>query len=117
MFYEYVGNYENYLKTALGKTSVEARLITHYELILLGCDFTDNTCRTAPSWACYLIGTLSEYNAVFQVHKLSAFTGLDYKRNDDGVLPVIISLGMKFKLCINFLKWINIQDIFKIYHT
>ena len=43
-------NYKNYLKNTLGKTSVDARLITFEELIGLGCVEDDFSCESAPSW-------------------------------------------------------------------
>lgn len=53
--YEPVQNYKTYLKSTLGKASVDARLITYNELISLGCNGNKNnvnkkTCREAPSW-------------------------------------------------------------------
>ena len=46
--YEPVQNYKAYLKNELGKTSVDARLITHEELMSLGC--SGRSCKSAPSW-------------------------------------------------------------------
>jgi len=43
-------NYKTYLKNTLGKTSVDARLITFEDLISLGCTEKDNSCKSAPSW-------------------------------------------------------------------
>ena len=48
--YEPVQNYKNYLKNTLGKTSVDARLITYEELTSLGCSGDDFSCKSAPSW-------------------------------------------------------------------
>ena len=48
--YAPVQNYKTYLKNTLGKTSVEARLITYEELISLGCIIGERTCTSAPSW-------------------------------------------------------------------
>ena len=48
--YEPVQNYKTYLKNTLGKTSVDARLITYEELTGLGCTENDNSCKSAPSW-------------------------------------------------------------------
>ena len=51
--YEPLENYKTYLKNTLGKTSVDARLITYDELISLGCtgfESTDSSCKSAPSW-------------------------------------------------------------------
>ena len=50
LLYEPVQNYKTYLKNTLGKTSVDARLITYEELISLGCNRSEKTCKTAPSW-------------------------------------------------------------------
>ena len=46
--YKPLENYKTYLKNTLGKTSVEARLITKEELISLGCK--GSSCKNAPSW-------------------------------------------------------------------
>ena len=43
-------NYKAYLKNTLGKTSVDARLITFEELIGLGCNSNKYSCKSAPSW-------------------------------------------------------------------
>ena len=51
LLYEPLQNYKTYLKNTLGKTSVDARLITFEELISLGCNTKNNwTCKPAPSW-------------------------------------------------------------------
>ena len=50
LLYAPVQNYKTYLKNTLGKTSVDARLITYEELINLGCDISAETCKSAPSW-------------------------------------------------------------------
>ena len=50
LLYEPVQNYKTYLKNTLGKTSVDARLITYEELISLGCNMNENSCTPAPSW-------------------------------------------------------------------
>ena len=48
--YEPLENYKTYLKNTLGKTSVDARLITYEELTSLGCNMIEATCESAPSW-------------------------------------------------------------------
>jgi len=51
--YAPVQNYKTYLKNTLGKTSIDARLITYEELTGLGCtgyESTDSSCKSAPSW-------------------------------------------------------------------
>ena len=48
LLYEPVQNYKTYLKNTLGKTSIDARLITYEELISLGCK--GSSCKLAPSW-------------------------------------------------------------------
>ena len=50
LLYEPVQNYKTYLKNTLGKTSVDARLITYKELIGLGCGKSGSSCKSAPSW-------------------------------------------------------------------
>ena len=48
--YKPLENYKTYLKNTLGKTSIDARLITYDELIGLGCNESEETCKSAPSW-------------------------------------------------------------------
>ena len=53
LLYEPVQNYKTYLKNTLGKTRIDARLITYEELVSLGCNATTNIlgdCLKAPSW-------------------------------------------------------------------
>ena len=50
LLYEPVQNYKAYLKNTLGKTNIDARLITYEELISLGCSDNDSSCSSAPSW-------------------------------------------------------------------
>ena len=50
LLYAPTQNYKTYLKNTLGKTSVDARLITYEELISLGCNMNENSCTPAPSW-------------------------------------------------------------------
>ena len=51
LLYAPVQNYKTYLKNTLGKTSIDARLITYEELISLGCNERKKVCTSAPSWA------------------------------------------------------------------
>ena len=50
LLYEPLQNYKTYLKNTLGKTSVDARLITFEEVTGLRCDKNEETCKSAPSW-------------------------------------------------------------------
>ena len=50
LLYAPLENYKTYLKNTLGKTSVDARLITYEELIGLGCNKSEKTCKSAPAW-------------------------------------------------------------------
>ena len=50
LLYTPTQNYKTYLKNTLGKTSVDARLITYEELTGLGCNESERTCKSAPSW-------------------------------------------------------------------
>ena len=50
LLYAPVQNYKTYLKNTLGKTSIDARLITYEELISLGCSGNNYSCTSATSW-------------------------------------------------------------------
>ena len=47
--YDYINNYKMYLEQ-LGVDVFEARVIKLSELDTLGCDLTNNTCTSAPTW-------------------------------------------------------------------
>ena len=92
--YEPVQNYKTYLKNTLGKTSVDARLITYEELIGLGCTKNKYTCKSAPLWV-YSVGywTSSAYDSyrVWCVHSDGDFNhGLGFDHTTaPGLRPVI----------------------------
>ena len=50
LLYAPTQNYKTYLKNTLGKTSIDARLITYEEIIGLGCNRNSNSCESAPSF-------------------------------------------------------------------
>ena len=50
LLYEPLENYKAYLINTLGKTSIDARLITYEEIVSLGCTKNVWTCESAPSW-------------------------------------------------------------------
>ncbi len=50
LLYEPLKNYESYIKTTLGKTSVNTSLLTYEQATSLGCVKDNRTCEAAPSW-------------------------------------------------------------------
>ncbi|MFR5756561.1 MAG: hypothetical protein ACLUD7_03910 [Lachnospiraceae bacterium] len=48
--YKPLENYKTYLKNTLGKTSIEAKLMTYEDLISLGCNKDNFVSTSAPSW-------------------------------------------------------------------
>ena len=91
LLYEPVQNYKTYLKNTLGKTSVDARLITYEDLISLGCIGND-ICETAPSWV-YSTGywTASAYieTGVWYVNSHGNFSSTFFGSEYFGLRPVI----------------------------
>ena len=72
--YEPVQNYKTYLKNTLGKTSVDARLITYDELISLGC--SGASCKSAPSWVYntyYWTASANSNSSVWLVYSIGGF--------------------------------------------
>ena len=72
LLYAPLENYKTYLKNTLGKTSVDARLITYEELTSLGCkqEGSSGNCYNAPSWVHstnYWSGTAYHNNWVYFV--------------------------------------------------
>ena len=86
-------NYKNYLKNTLGKTSVDARLITFEELIGLGCNRNNYSCKSAPSWVYstwYWTASATAFSLVHRVTSNANFGGnhFDYF-GSYGLRPVI----------------------------
>ncbi len=92
LLYVPVQNYKTYLKNELGKTSVDARLITYEELIDLGCSWNNKSCQSAPSFVYsteYWTSAASGDRGVHDVSWLGAsFSGITFD-SYDGLRPVI----------------------------
>ena len=91
--YEPVQNYKTYLKNTLGKTSIDARLITYEELISLGCNQDDYSCESASSFVYstdYWTASAYDDDSVWDVNS-SGSLGLISCGNSDsyGLRPVI----------------------------
>ena len=93
LLYEPLQNYKNYLKNTLGKTSVDARLITYEELTGLGCVSDAKGCKSTPSWVYNTYyWTASAYNNsnVWFLDSVGNFGGsLFYSSYRSGLRPVI----------------------------
>ena len=93
LIYAPVQNYKTYLKNTLGKTSVDARLITFEELIGLGCNSNEYSCESAPSWiysTLYWTASAHKNYSVWNVDSYGSFGG--YRFNSSGyygLRPVI----------------------------
>ena len=89
--YEPLQNYKTYLKNTLGKTSVDARLITYEELIGLGCNKSEKTCKSAPAWV-YSKGywtTSADYDSLVWCVSLDGYFVSDVFDGLYGLRPVI----------------------------
>ena len=94
LLYEPVQNYKTYLKNTLGKTSVDARLITFEELIGLGCNSNKYSCESAPSWVYstwYWTASAYRNSRVWSVNPDGYFGSGTYLSNSGGygLRPVI----------------------------
>ena len=93
LLYAPTQNYKNYLKNTLGKTSVDARLITFEELTGLGCRTSDHSCKSAPSWVYgmfYWNASASGSNAVRVVYSNGTFAFTKFDNSSRyGLRPVI----------------------------
>ena len=90
--YEPVQNYKTYLKNTLGKTSVDARLITYEDLISLGCTKNGWTCKPAPSWVYstwYWTASANDDSYVRAVDSSGYFDGILFGSVRYGLRPVI----------------------------
>lgn len=93
LLYEPLNNYKNYLKNTLGKTSIDARLITYEELTGLGCSKNDYSCASAPEWvysASYWSESVEESRGVWYVDPTGGFDTLGFAYPGGlGLRPVI----------------------------
>ena len=93
LFYEPLENYKTYLKNTLGKTSVDARLITYEDLISLGCTKKNNSCKSAPSWVysnSYWTASANGNDSVWRVGSDGYFAGNTFLFSGlSGLRPVI----------------------------
>ena len=93
LLYEPLNNYESYIKTTLGKTSVSTSLLTYEQATSLGCDKDSHTCEAAPSWVyetSYWLGSAYIGDGVWYVGT-NGFFSFYYFSNDRrfGLRPVI----------------------------
>ena len=91
LLYAPLENYKTYLKNTLGKTSVDARLITYEELIGLGCNKSEKTCKSAPAWV-YSKGywtTSADYDSLVWCVSLDGYFVSDVFDGLYGLRPVI----------------------------
>ena len=89
LLYEPLENYKNYLKNTLGKTSVDARLITFEELTGLGCS---ESCTSAPSWVYstnYRTASAYDNYLVWNVYSNGGTDGNPFYASGIGLRPVI----------------------------
>ena len=91
--YKPLENYKTYLKNTLGKTSVDARLITYEELIGLGCNRNNYSCNSAPSWVYstdYLSASAVGGSSVWHVGSSGSFSINVFDSSSNyGLRPVI----------------------------
>ena len=93
LLYAPLENYKTYLKNTLGKTSIDARLITYEELTSLGCDSNKYSCKSAPSWVYstgYWTASADDNDSVLHVNS-DGFFANDFLDNSVyyGLRPVI----------------------------
>ena len=89
--YKPLENYKTYLKNTLGKTSIDARLITYEELISLGC--SGSSCKSAPSWVYstwYWTASADNHYHVWSVNSYGGFDIRSFDYSNCGLRPVII---------------------------
>ena len=96
LLYEPVQNYKTYLKNTLGKTSIDARLITYEELIGLGCRRNELTCKSAPSWVYstdYWTDSADGNYDVWYVNSYGNFYHNEFVSSEDFSLRPVITIS------------------------
>ncbi len=93
LLYEPLKNYESYLKTSLGKTSINTSLLSYEQALALGCTTNNHTCEAAPSWVyetCYWLGSAQNMFDVWFACEDGSFNLISfYDSNFYGLRPVI----------------------------
>lgn len=93
LLYAPLENYKTYLKNTLGKTSIDARLITYEELTGLGCSWDDSSCKSAPSFVYntnYWTASTFDNSYVLYIDSDGTFLGSYFDTSwDYGLRPVI----------------------------
>ena len=91
LLYEPLKNYESYL-TSIGKTSVNASLLSIEQAANLGCDKDNKTCEAAPSWVYSTYYWLGCAANVFDAYNVTSYGQLHNYVNAGqltGLRPVI----------------------------
>ena len=94
--YAPVQNYKTYLKNTLGKTSVDARLITYEELTGLGCNGSEKNCKSAPSWVYstnYWTASARNIYSVWAVYSYENFGNYIFDNSVNGGLRPVITIS------------------------
>lgn len=94
LLYEPLENYKTYLKNTLGKTSIDARLITYEELTSLGC--SGSSCKSAPSFVYstrYWTASAIYNYSVWSVYSSEIFAG--------DIFDISVSYGLRPVITIN----------------
>ena len=95
ILYKPLSNYESYIKNTLKKTSVTTSLLTYDQVINLGCNKDNGSCKSAPLWVHavnYWIGSVdASYSAEMVGHDMvdPAFGYGGLEENMAGLRPVI----------------------------
>ena len=95
ILYKPLSNYESYIKNTLKKTSVTTSLLTYDQVINLGCNKDNGSCKSAPSWVHavnYWIGSVdASYSAEMVGHDMvdPAFGYGGLEESMAGLRPVI----------------------------
>ena len=90
--YKPLENYKTYLKNTLGKTSITTKIMTYEDLISLGCNESEQTCESAPSFVYntnYWTAVADRNNYVWDVNSDGVFGGSYFGYSGSGLRPVI----------------------------
>ena len=74
--YKPLENYKTYLRNTLGKTSITTKIMTYEDLISLGCNESEGTCKSAPSFVYntnYWTASASYNDHVWSVYSIGTF--------------------------------------------
>ena len=91
--YSHINNYQTYINNTIGKSSATLSLLSYEQATALGCNGSDETCTSAPSWVwstSYWTGSATQgWYGMWVIASPEHFLEIDSRSALIGIRPVI----------------------------